>query len=44
MDYPQYDPHSPVTPLAAAELAGLDALLAQLPQDGAMTLDGRTAT
>ena len=40
MDYPQYDPHSPVTPLAAAELAGLDALLAQLPQDGAMTLDG----
>lgn len=40
MDYPAYDPQSPVTPLTPAELAGLDALLAQLPQDGAMTLDG----
>ncbi len=40
MDYPAYDPQSPVTPLTPAELAGLDALLAQLPSDAAMTLDG----
>jgi uncharacterized protein len=40
MDYPAYDPASPVTPLSEAELAGLDAQLAALPADGAMTLDG----
>lgn len=40
MDYPRYDPASPVTPLAPAELDGLDRLLQSLPADGAMTLDG----
>jgi len=40
MDYPSYDPNSPVTPLTEDELAGLDELLASLPSDGAMTLDG----
>lgn len=40
MDYPRYDPNSPVTPLAAAELEGLDRLLQGLPADGAMSLDG----
>jgi len=40
MDYPSYDPGSPVTPLTEDELAALDELLASLPSDGAMTLDG----
>ncbi len=40
MDYPRYDLSSPVTPLSAAELEGLDRLLQNLPADGAMTLDG----
>jgi uncharacterized protein len=40
MDYPAYDPASPVTPLNEAELAGLEAQLQALPVDGAMTLDG----
>lgn len=40
MDYPRYDPASPVTPLAGAELDALDQLLAALPADGAMSLDG----
>lgn len=40
VDYPRYDPASPVTPLSAAELDALDALLQALPSDGAMTLDG----
>ncbi len=40
MDYPRYDPESPVTPLAGTELDALDHLLAALPADGAMTLDG----
>lgn len=40
MDYPRYDPASPVTPLSEPELAALDRLLAALPADGAMTLDG----
>ena len=40
VDYPRYDPASPVTPLTAAELDALDALLQALPADGAMTLDG----
>lgn len=40
MDYPSYDPKSPNTPLTEEELSGLDHLLAELPTDGAMTLDG----
>ena len=40
MDYPRYDPASPVTPLTAAELDALDRLLQNLPADGAMSLDG----
>lgn len=40
MDYPQYDPNSPVTPLTVAEMEALDTLLQELPSDGAMTLDG----
>lgn len=40
MDYPRYDPQSPVTALSAAELDALDALLQSLPADGVMTLDG----
>ena len=40
MDYPQYDPKSPNTPLTEEELSGLDDLLTHLPADGSMTLDG----
>ena len=40
MDYPSYDPKSAVTPLTEDELASLDELLASLPSDAAMTLDG----
>ncbi len=40
MDYPRYDPQSPLTPLSGAELEALDRLLQSLPADGAMTLDG----
>ncbi len=40
MDYPRYDPASPVTPLSPAELDGIDQLLQALPADGAMSLDG----
>ena len=40
MDYPRYDPQSPLTPLTAAELQALDALLQTLPADAGMTLDG----
>jgi len=40
LDYPRYDPRSPVTPLKPAELEGLDRLLQALPADGAMSLDG----
>ncbi len=40
MDYPRYDPASPVTPLTPAELDALDRLLQDLPADGVMTLDG----
>lgn len=40
MDYPSYDPKSPNTPLTEDELASLDELLATLPSDGAMSLDG----
>jgi uncharacterized protein len=40
VQYPAYDPKSPVTPLAPEEIAALDMLLQQLPADGAMSLDG----
>jgi len=40
VDYPRYDPLSPVTPLLPAELETLDRLLQALPADGAMSLDG----
>ncbi len=40
MDYPTYDPKSADTPLSEDELSALDELLAALPVDGAMTLDG----
>lgn len=40
MDYPRFDPLSPVTPLTAAEILGLDRLLQGLDGDGVMTLDG----
>ena len=40
MDYPRYDPASPVTPLTPAEIDGLDRLLQALPADGVMSLDG----
>ena len=40
MDYPDYDPSSPVTPLSGSELEALDRLLLALPADAAMTLDG----
>jgi uncharacterized protein len=40
VDYPRYDPASPVTPLTPAEIDGLDRLLQALPADGVMSLDG----
>ena len=40
MDYPRYDPASPLTPLQPAELDALDRLLQSLPADGVMSLDG----
>lgn len=40
MDYPRYDPASPVTPLSPAEIDSLDRLLQALPADGVMSLDG----
>jgi len=40
MNYPDYDPASPITPLTAEELNALDMLLHRLPADGTMTLDG----
>lgn len=40
MDYPRYDPASPITPLTAAELDGLDQLLQALPTEACMSLDG----
>jgi uncharacterized protein len=40
VQYPTYDPQSPVTPLAPEEIAALDMLLQKLPSDGAMSLDG----
>ena len=40
LDYPDYDPASPLTPLDASELQALDMLLQKLPADGVMSLDG----
>ncbi len=40
VDYPTYDPKSPVSPLTPAEIQALDMLLQKLPADGVMTLDG----
>ena len=40
MDYPLFDPASPVKPLTPVELDALDRLLQALPADAAMTLDG----
>ena len=40
VQYPSYDPQSPVTPLSAAEISALDQLLQQLSTDTAMSLDG----
>lgn len=40
VQYPNYDPQSPVTPLTAEELAALDSLLQRLSSDTAMSLDG----
>jgi uncharacterized protein len=40
MDYPRYDPNSPLTPLKPAEIDALDRLLQALPADGVMSLDG----
>ena len=40
MEYPQYDPQSPNTPLSDDELQALDELLAALPVDGAMNIEG----
>ena len=40
MNYPDYNPQSPVTPLNPEEIAALDGLLQRLPADTAMSLDG----
>jgi uncharacterized protein len=40
MDYPTYDPQSPVTPLTESEIDALDRLLQTLPAEGVMSLDG----
>ena len=40
MQYPTYDPQSPITPLAPEEIAALDRLLQQLDTDTSMSLDG----
>lgn len=40
MQYPTYDPQSPVTPLSREEIAALDLLLQRLQSDTAMSLDG----
>ena len=40
VQYPNYDPQSPLTPLSAEELAALDSLLQNLASDTAMSLDG----
>jgi uncharacterized protein len=40
VQYPTYDPQSPITPLTPEEIAALDRLLQQLDADTAMSLDG----
>lgn len=40
VQYPAYDPRSPVTPLSLQEIVALDALLQRLDADTAMSLDG----
>ena len=40
VQYPSYDPRSPVTPLTAEEIAALDSLLQRLEADTSMSLDG----
>jgi len=40
VQYPSYDPQSPITPLVAEEIAALDTLLQRLDADTAMSLDG----
>ena len=40
MQYPAYDPQSAVSPLAAEEIAALDALLQRIDADTAISLDG----
>lgn len=40
MNYPDYDPASPITPLNDAELGQLERLLDTLPGDAVMSLDG----
>ena len=40
VQYPSYDPASPVTPLAPEEIAALDTLLQRLDADTSMSLDG----
>ena len=40
MQYPTYDPLSPVTPLQPEEVTALDLLLQRLQSDTAMSLDG----
>ena len=40
MQYPNYDPQSPLTPLSVEELDALDTLLQRLPSETAMSLDG----
>lgn len=40
MQYPNYDPQSPLTPLTPEELQALDVLLQRLDVDQAMSLDG----
>lgn len=40
MQYPNYDPKSPLTPLSGDELAALDSLLQNVASDTAMSLDG----
>lgn len=40
VQYPSYDPQSPLTPLSGEELAALDSLLQNLASDTVMSLDG----
>jgi uncharacterized protein len=40
VQYPDYDPRSPLSPLQPDEIVALDSLLQRLPADGTMSLDG----